>query len=127
MIPAKQVINGIAKYIDNEILIKMPKKSLSYIGLAAMATIGLKRCEGILDCLKNMPLLTYMNVIDQDNNIDVDLIKSSIKENMDDSGVELTLPIINVTMTLYKKDIDRIHDYINGGSNVTRDDREAQG
>lgn len=104
-----QVISGIAKYIDTEIVNKIVgwKKWVvgSGIGLA------LSNTTEVFNQLKNNEFVKMLGVIDKEDKIDVDKIYKEMKKQAKKSAVTFDMPMIGA-ITLNEQDLDRMYELI---------------
>ena len=104
-----KVINGIAKYVDTEIVDKITgwKKWVvgSGIGLA------LSNTTEVFNQLKNNEFVKMLGVIDKEDKVDVDKIYKEMKKQAKKSAVTFDMPMIGA-ITLNEQDLDRMYDLI---------------
>lgn len=104
-----KVINGIAKYIDYEIVEKISgwKKWVVGSGIG----IALSNTTGIFNQIKNNEFVKMLNVIDKDDRINVDKIYKEMKKQAKKSSVTFDVPMLG-PITLNEQDVDKIYDFI---------------
>jgi predicted small secreted protein len=104
-----KVINGIAKYIDYEIVEKISgwKKWVVGSGIG----IALSNTTGIFNQIKNNEFVKILNVIDKDDRINVDKIYKEMKKQAKKSSVTFDVPMLG-PITLNEQDVDKIYDFI---------------
>ena len=104
-----KVINGIAKYIDYEIVEKISgwKKWVIGSGIG----IALSNTTGIFNQIKNNEFVKILNVIDKDDRINVDKIYKEMKKQAKKSSVTFDVPMLG-PITLNEQDVDKIYDFI---------------
>jgi hypothetical protein len=101
-----QLIAAFSKYFENEILDKAPnglekfKMGFVYGGLK-------NRLPKIIVDLKNNPLISAMNIFDDDNFIDVDEVIKYAKESIRKTG---KITIANIMFS--EDDLDSIYRYL---------------
>ena len=104
-----QVINGIAKYIDVEIIDKIEGWKKWVVGSAA--GIALSNSADIFNQLKGNDYIKMLNLIDKDNKIDVDKIYKEMKKQAKKGAVTFNVPVLGA-LTLNEQDVERIYDSI---------------
>lgn len=104
-----KVINGIAKYIDTEIVDKILgwKKWVVGSGLG----IALSNSTNVFNQLKNNEFVKMLNIIDKDNKIDVDKIYKELKKQAKKSSITFELPMVG-SITLNDQDIEKLYELI---------------
>ena len=104
-----KVINGIAKYVDTEIVDKITgwKKWVvgSGIGLA------LSNATEVFNQLKNNEFVKMLGVIDKEDKVDVDKIYKEMKKQAKKSAITFDMPMIG-PVTLNEQDVDKMYELI---------------
>lgn len=113
MIPYNQVVNGLAKYIDSEIVSKIG--GWQKWALGAGIGIGVKRGSAIVEQMKSMPLIKMLNIIDEENMVDVEVIYEELKKQAQKEPVHVALPMVG-TVTFTQDDVDKLYNHIMGGA-----------
>lgn len=107
-----KVLNGVAKYIDTEIVDKIPgwKKWVigSGIGLA------LSNMTEIFNQLKNNEFVRLLNIIDKNDKIDVNKIYQELKKQAQKGAISVDMPMIG-TITLNEQDVNKLYELIKEG------------
>ena len=113
MIPYNQVVNGLAKYIDSEIVSKIGgwQKLALGVGLG----IGIKRGNTIVEQMKSMPFIKMLNIIDEQNMVDVEIIYEELKKQAQKEPIHVALPTVG-TVTFTQDDVDKLYNHIMGGA-----------
>lgn len=104
-----KVINGIAKYIDTEIVDKILgwKKWVVGSGLG----LALSNSTNVFNQLKNNEFVKILNIIDKDNKIDVDKIYKELKKQAKKSSITFEVPMVG-SITLNDQDIEKLYELI---------------
>ena len=104
-----KVMNGIAMYIDNEILDKIPgwKKWLVGSGIGMM----LSNSNNIFEQIKNNEFVKLLNIIDDYDNIDVENIYKELKKQAQKGSIDVDLPMIG-SFRLNDQDVDKLYRFI---------------
>ena len=104
-----KVMNGIAKYIDNEIVDKIPgwKKWLVGSGIGMM----LSNSNNIFEQIKNNEFVKLLNIIDDYDNIDVENIYKELKKQAQKGSIDVDLPMIG-SFRLNDQDVDKLYRFI---------------
>jgi hypothetical protein len=112
MIAYSKVINGITKYIDDEIVNKLVGLQKWAVGTAA--GIMLTKGTEIFNGLKTSPLIKSMGIINGNDEIDVELIYKELKKQAQKGAVTFDIPLLGA-LTLNEQDVDKLYNKIIGG------------
>ena len=113
MVTYNQVVNGMSRYIDQEIVNKM--QGLSRWGVGALSGIVLSsKGANIFNTLKANPIIKMLDVIDENDMIDIDTIYTEIRKQAEKSPATFNAPMIG-TITLTKDDVDKLYRLIKEG------------
>lgn len=104
-----KVINGIAKYIDTEIVDKIVGWKKWVVGSGV--GIALSNATDVFNQLKNNDFVKMLNIIDKDDKIDVDKIYKEMKKQAKKSAITFDAPIIGA-ITLNEQDVEKIYEII---------------
>lgn len=104
-----QVINGIAKYIDMEIISNINGWQKWVVGSAV--GIALSNSTNLFNQLKQNEFVKMLGVIDKNDKIDVDKIYKEMKKQAKKSSITFNAPLIGV-ITLTEQDVDILYDNI---------------
>lgn len=118
MVSINQIEHGIGRWVDAELMPLIPTggqyDNMKRIGVAAGAVYLIRKGKAALSSLQGNSLLKSLGTIDDNGDIDLDGIKEVLCEKIPESGVKITVPLLN-EITFYKKDIEAIYSYIMGG------------
>lgn len=104
-----KVINGISKYIDSEIVSKLPgwKKWVLGSGMGMM----LSNSSNIYEQLKNNEFIKMLNIIDTNGNVNVDALYKELKKQAQKGSATIEFPMIGAFM-LNEQDVDKLYNFI---------------
>lgn len=110
MVTLGQVQNGVARYIDAEILPMMDGwKRWVFGGLGGVA---IARADTVYKALAGNPMLQALGVIGADGGIDVDILYQEFRRQAQKSGpVSIDIPGIG-SLKLGEADIEKLYKYI---------------
>lgn len=102
----KIVMNGLAEFIDTEILSKIDDWRKWVFG----AGVGLYLSQGkeMIEQLKENNLVKKMNLIDKDNKINIDLLYKEMKVQAAKSAIMFNIPTIG-PLVINESDLDKIY------------------
>lgn len=107
---ADQVIQGIINYADAEVINKLPTSGKWIVGTA----IGLAttKTTSVIDTLRNNTLVTMLGIVDDNGNIDVDTLISSMRVSAEKYGkITVDVPLVG-KLTFSASDVDTLRNYI---------------
>lgn len=112
MYTAEQVLNGIIKYADNEVLSKLDTKGKIFLGTGI--TIAMQNASTILKQIPQNDIVKMLGIVDDGGQYDVDLVATHLKENAKKYGkIQFNIPVVG-TLTFTPEDVDKLKDYIEG-------------
>ena len=103
------VINGLAEFIDTEILSKIDDWRKWVFG----AGVGLYLSQGkdMVEQLKGNSLVKKMNLIDKNNKINVEVLYREMKVQAAKSAIMINIPTIG-PLVINESDLDKIYGII---------------
>lgn len=104
-----QVINGIAKYVDLEIVNNINGWQKWVVGSAV--GMALTNSAEVFNSIKQNEFVKVLGVIDHDNRVDVDKLYAELKKQAQKTSVTFAVPLIG-TITLTERDVDMLYNYI---------------
>lgn len=111
MVSIRRVEKGIATYLDKEMTPKTDTEGLQGFGIGVATSLLIKRVGNIVEGYKNNGIAQALGVFDKNGNVDVDVLREVLKDNIADSGKKMTFPIVG-SFTFYKSDVDMLYDCI---------------
>lgn len=104
-----EVINGVAKYIDEEILSKVNGWQKWVIG--AGLGVAMNNSTGVFNELKNNSVIKLLGVVDKNDMIDVDTLYKEMRKQAEKSSITFSVPMLGM-MTLNSTDVDKIYEAV---------------
>lgn len=114
MVNKSQIQTGLAAYLDKELMPQLHLESWKQLAVGTVASIAVKRTADFIESYKDNSILKAMNIFDQNGDVDVDIIASELKNNIPDSGIEISVPVLG-QIRIYKADVDCLYRMITGG------------
>lgn len=111
MVTVGQVQNGLAAFLDAEIIPMLP--GWRKFAFGAAAGLMLSRSGEIFAKLKEDPTIQMIGVIQPDDTIDIDALYREGKKQIQKAPVTFDLPGAG-TITLREADLDKLYRYIIG-------------
>lgn len=107
-----KVLNGIAKYIDTEIVDKISGWKKWVIGSGV--GLALSNMTEVFNQLKNNEFVKLLNIIDKDDKIDVDKIYQELKKQALKGAITFDMPMLG-PITLNEQDVEKLYELIKEG------------
>lgn len=111
MVTIKQIEDGIATYLDSELMPKLPNSGLEKVIVGTALSLFIRKSGTIIGGYKDNKAVQMLGVMDHEGNVDVDLVYEELKKNIPDNGVKIEVPIIG-GMTFHKEDFEKLYEYI---------------
>lgn len=111
MISIAKLRDGLAAYLDAELIPQFPVDSWRKVAAGAALSIALKRIDNVTDKLRNSAILQGMGVVDEAGNVDIDAVRDAVKEQMANVGMKIDIPLIGV-VTFQRNDVDKAYEYV---------------
>ena len=108
MTDVNQVMAGISKFVDADIIPKLQSNQKILAGV--MVGLALRKTNEIIDTLKDNSIISMLGIIEE-NKVDVDSLYQEIKKQVQKQSIVLSVPMIG-NITLNESDIDKIYNYI---------------
>ena len=112
MVPYTKIINGITRYIDEEVVNKLTGAPRWIIG--AGAGIMMSKATNVFNELENNTLIKSMSLINEKDEVDIELIYKELKKQAQKSPMTLNIPMAGA-LTLNEQDVDKLYNMIMGG------------
>ena len=112
MVTYNQVVNGMTKYIDQEIINKI--QGWQRWALGAGAGIMMNKGTNIFNAFKAHPVVKMLEVIDDNDMIDIDTIYGEIRKQAEKGSATIDIPMVG-SITLTKDDVDKLYRLIKEG------------
>ncbi|MCQ2513123.1 MAG: hypothetical protein MJ092_07060 [Lachnospiraceae bacterium] len=110
----EQIQNGIAAYLDTELMPQIHIEPWKQALLGTFASIAIKRTGSAIDALKDNTALSMIGVVDKDGNIDIDILSQEFKAKMPPEGLKVPVPMLG-EITFHPSDVDTLYRKITGG------------
>ena len=111
MVSIRRVEKGIATYLDKEMMPKTDTEGLQGFGIGVATSLLIKRVGNIVEGYRNNGVAQALGVFDKNGNVDVDVLREVLKENISDNGRKMALPVLG-SFTFYRSDVDMLYDCI---------------
>lgn len=111
MVTIDKIEQGVAAYLDGELMPKLPSSGIEKVLAGTALSLAIRRSGKMLDGLKSNKMIQMLGVMDTEGNVDIDVLAQELKKNMPTEGVKVDVPVIGV-LTFHKEDVDRLYEYI---------------
>ena len=108
MVTYEQVINGLTKFIDNEIISQLSGNQKILLGIGA--GVALRKGENLYNGLKNNSMIKMLGIINEDK-IDIETLYEEAKKQATKEVIRVEIPMIG-TLKLNEDDIEKLYGYI---------------
>lgn len=113
MVEISRIESGIARYLDAELVNKLPENGWKKFGVGVAAGLVAKRSGVALSQIKEHPAVKAFGLVDQAGCVDVEILRELAKERIPDTGLQADVPLIG-KITIYKADVEKLYGYIVG-------------
>jgi hypothetical protein len=112
MVHKSSLIPGFSKFIDENILSHYSPTSMKRILMAGAITLYLKNGQTLVDTLTNNPLVSVLNVVHNNDMIDLEVIRDTLKDQIKQVGfMRLSVPMIG-DIDFTTDDVDALYKFI---------------
>lgn len=111
MYELNQIINGITKYMDNEILTNVTGWQKWVFG--ASYGVGMSKATSVFNALKENQIVKMLGIIDGEDKIDIDTLHKEFLKQSEKGSVTFDVPMLGA-LTLKTEDVDKLYTYIKG-------------
>lgn len=111
MVSIDRVQNGIARYIDSEIVSKM--SGVNKWVFSAVATAYIADAPKLIERVKSNAMLAPLELVDAAGNVDIEKVYTHLKPAASKCPAPISIPGMG-TITLTESDIDTLYTYIIG-------------
>lgn len=121
MVSKMKVENGVARYLDEELMPHLDKKTIPGFLTTVLAIGMVERIDMAIEYFKSNVIAKAFGAIDEEGNIDVEFFREILKKAMTEEGLPLNsaeIPFFKLfknnqfSMTFHKIDIDKLYSYI---------------
>jgi len=110
MANVSQLISGVIKFIDAEMLPALPANQRWIAGALVYAAQG--KATDIIGALANNPIVSTLKLIDENGAVDIESARLAVKSSCQKHGAaEINIPMIG-QFTLTEKNFDSMYNFI---------------
>ena len=110
MVHYSKVVQGIATYIDNELVGRLAGSWKAW-AVGGLAGIALTRADQLFHSIKNNAFITALGLVEGEM-INTDLLMGELRKQAQKGTATVNLPLIGA-VTFGTADVDALHRYIN--------------
>lgn len=109
----KTIQSGIARFLDCEFIpnIKKTHSAVASYGISVAAALAIDNLGNTMDKLTKSPVVSYLGIIDDEQNIDVDKLCQQMRKSMPEEGLKVSVPLVGL-ITFTREDVDALEQYI---------------
>ena len=112
MVPYSKVINGMKRYINEEIISKMA--GFPKIATEVVMNIAFEKSNDVFVELKNNTWVKMLKIVNEKDEVDVEILYRELKKQAQKAPLVLDIKMIG-TLTLNEQDVDKLFNMIIGG------------
>lgn len=109
MVNAVQVINGLTRYIDKEILTKISGWQGMLLGV--MTGVATTKAGAVFDSIAAHPVVRMLGIVDDQGMVDIDLLHKEFAKQAAKGPVTIDLPLVGA-MIINQTDVEKLYNYI---------------
>lgn len=109
MVSIDNIGKGVAKFADREILKNVDGWQKVVVG--ATIALFINRSQSIIAQYENNNVVKMLNIFDDDGNVDIDILRDVIKDNIGNNGFSITVPVLG-ELKFHKSDVDNLYNDI---------------
>lgn len=106
-----EIANGIAKYMDNELMTKLPNNSVQKVLTGVGLSLFLKQMMTKADDILKSPAVKMLGIVDDNGNIDLETLRNEILKQLPEGGMKTDIPMLG-KVTFTDKDINQLYNII---------------
>ncbi len=118
MVSINQIEYGIGRWVDVELMPQLPTggqyDNLKRLAVATGTVYLIRKGKSALTSMQGSTFLKTLGAVDDNGDIDLEGIKEVLLEKVPESGIKVTVPILD-EITFYRRDVESIYSYIMGG------------
>ena len=109
MVSVESIGKGIAKFADREILKNVDGWQKVVVG--AVIALAINRSQDIVASYRENSIVKMLKIFDDNGNIDIDILRDVIKDNIGNNGFVITVPVLG-KLKFHKSDVDNLYNDI---------------
>ena len=110
MVSVAQVQRGAQRFVENDLIPKVP--GWQGVIMGAAAGIALSKAGDMIKSLGDIPIVKMLGVIDENDGIDIDILRDEfIKQVRRVGSIKIDLSPLSI-VSLGEADINRLYEYI---------------
>lgn len=114
MVTIDQVEQGIAAYLDKELMPILPETGFQKIMIGTGISLVIRKYKNQIASLRENEIVKMMGIFDENGDVDIDVLKEELIKQVPEKGFKVDVPVIG-GLTFKKDDVTKLYDYIVGG------------
>lgn len=112
MVHKADIIPGLSKFIDVNVLSQYPPTSLKRIAAAGAIALYLKKNNNVIDSILNNPLFSSLHISTDDGMVDLDILRDIYKDEINKAGfMRIHFPMLG-DVDFTPDDVDALYNAI---------------
>lgn len=115
MVTMADIERGVGAYLDSELMDQLPADSLERAAIGTVSAIYIKKKMRDLAILLESQTARDIELVDDDGNINLDVLKEEFKKRIPSTGVVYDKGIVGKVfggLRFQKEDVDKLYTYI---------------
>lgn len=115
MVNAMQIKRGLANFVDNEVLNKIPGGTLKKTLIGTFTGMYLNNINKMFSNVSTSPFVAALGIIDENGNVDIDTLMEEINKNVPEDGLKIDIDVLGFhlgDMRFHKRDLEQLKTYI---------------
>ena len=106
MVTYEQLVNGLTKFIDSEIVNQLTGNQKILLGIGS--GVALRKSENIFNALKNNNIIKMLDIVNEEGHIDIETLYQETKKQVKKEVIRLDIPMIGM-LKLNEDDIEKLY------------------
>lgn len=111
MVEIARIEKGIARYLDEELVKKMPSNTWRQFGVGVVSGLIAKRGGTMIEQYKTHPIAKAFSLVDESGCVDIEVLREIASERIPNGGLPVEVPLIG-KITVYRSDLESLYKYI---------------
>ena len=114
MVTIDQVEQGVAAYLDKELMPILPETGFQKVMIGTGISLIIRKYKNQIAGLRDNKVVQMMGIFDDEGNVDIDILKEELMKQVPEKGFKVEVPVVG-GLTFKKDDVTKLYGYIVGG------------
>lgn len=111
MVTINKIEKGVAEYLDNELMPKLPSSGIEKVIVGTAMSLGIRKYGAIIEGYKDNKMVQTLGIMNNEGLVDIDILAEEFKKNMPSEGLKVEVPMLG-ELKFNKEDVDKLYRYI---------------